>query len=461
MQEKAEPPSGKVNLAKPYPAKKNKRSNIVIIVADALRPDHLGCYGYRLNTSPCIDQLAKEGVLFKNFFSCACVTDSAFTTIFSGLFPVSHGIRSHARKVSEQQISQFERRKITLLPEILKKNGYSTIGIDWLGRWHKTGFDYYMGMKHSNRPSATNLVNEAIRAIRQRDEGPFFLFVHFWDTHTPYRPPEHLIGRFEPEKMDTSLESLYKTLNDSIWGRKLPEQLGTDVDSVEEVIAKYDASICYLDQEIARLVKALKDEGLFEETIIIFTADHGESLTEHGIYFSHHGLYDAVFRVPFIAINTQLNPDIIEEGFYQHTDLVPTVLDLLQIPYEAEKYDGASLMSAMNRTAPSSRYFIVIDEVYAEHKTGIRTMQWKYIKSASNKSAKCRICGTVHGGIEELYDLENDPGETKNLIEKFQKRALELRTRMEAWQKDQDKTMRLRYRESIWHIVKDRLANKI
>nr|WP_083777743.1 sulfatase-like hydrolase/transferase [Ferroglobus placidus] len=198
------------------------KSNVVMIIIDALRADHLGCYGYTKKTSPNIDKLVNEGVLFENAFSCANATDPSVTTILSGKYPISHGIRNHGSKVTNSMIQEFYKRKIRFLSEILRDNGYITFGIDWLGRWHKKGFEYYFGdtiqKKHSTLsvvfskiisrfpktfsgkvtelikkirnknilPStyaATELTDTALKLISNCDK-PFFLFIHYWDTHT-------------------------------------------------------------------------------------------------------------------------------------------------------------------------------------------------------------------------------------------------------------------------------------
>ena len=120
-----------------------KHKNIVLIGIDALRADHLGCYAYDKETSPNIDNLAKKGITFENAFSCINTTDPSFTTILSGKYPISHGIRNHSEKVTNSMLQNFYKQKIRFLSEILRDNGYKTIGIDWLGRWHKKGFEYY------------------------------------------------------------------------------------------------------------------------------------------------------------------------------------------------------------------------------------------------------------------------------------------------------------------------------
>ena len=140
---------------------KEEKKNVVLIGIDALRADHLGCYGYDKETSPNIDDLSRNGVIFENAFSCSNATDPSFTTMLSGKYPISHGIRNHGAKVTNYMLQNFYKQEIKFLSETLKDNGYKTFGIDWLGRWHKKGFEYYLGedmqKKHRLKPQLRTL----------------------------------------------------------------------------------------------------------------------------------------------------------------------------------------------------------------------------------------------------------------------------------------------------------------
>ena len=218
-----------------------KPKNIILITIDALRADHLGCYGYERSTSPNIDRLAKNGVIFENVFSTVNATDPSLTTILSGKYPVAHGIRNHGEKITEDMVKDFYNRKILFLSEILRKNNYYTIGLDWLGRWHKKGFEYYFGdylrekdiVKYKKissilpdtitkrmkkfyakflrrgkpTPTASDLTGKAIELLGNRDKS-FFLFIHYWDTHTPYYAPENIYAEFKPNKKGKKLKEL-------------------------------------------------------------------------------------------------------------------------------------------------------------------------------------------------------------------------------------------------------------
>ena len=121
------------------------KPNVLFILVDTLRADRLGCYGYNKNTSPNIDSIANKGILFNKAFCCINLSSPSLTSIFSGLYPTTHGILRQGMKLTREDISYFENSKIKLLPEILKEEGYKTYGLDWFGGWHKKGYDYYEG----------------------------------------------------------------------------------------------------------------------------------------------------------------------------------------------------------------------------------------------------------------------------------------------------------------------------
>lgn len=453
------------------------KQNIVLIIIDALRADNIGCYGYTRKTSPNIDKLAREGILFENAFSCTNTTDPSITTILSGKYPISHGIRNHGPKVTNSMVQEFYKRKIRLLSEILRSSGYLTFGIDWIGKWHKKGFEYYFGntmqkkhsmlsmlfsritnkfpeaflnkikdviftkkIKNNDLPyyTAARLTDTSLKLISNCGK-PFFLFIHYWDTHTPYTSPENIYTEFKPEKRKNSreLKELLANISNKKWKGYLLKTFG-ERRTAEEVIAMYDSAIRYVDQEIGRLIDSLKDKGIYDDTIFVITSDHGESLTEHGIFFDHHGLYDVSIHVPLIFNNI---PDTKVPGtkrkrvrdFVQHVDIVPTLLDILDIPFNRSEFDGISLIPVMKGKKSVSRPFIVAEESYTEIKMAIRTKEWKYIYSPSKEAAICRYCGVIHGGVEELYHLDNDPNELQNIVEEKPEISRDLRKMLFSW----------------------------
>lgn len=437
-----------------------KQPNIVLIVADALRAQNLSCYGYPRPTTPNIDRLAGKGVLFENAFSCINVTDPSFTTIFSGKYPAVHGILKHG--ISDKEVFQKETEGLPTLATILHSHGYYTVAIDWLGRWHKAGFDSYSGMltrtggfidgnlegrirrfkparviidllsKSSiNREimskvyfaydKAGPVTDRALREIKKRGEHPFFLFIHYWDTHVPYDPPKehrHLFEKADYRPAVEKTEDTWRNVVNPNWQGFL-KRYTRKMKYTREVLARYDGSLHYIDSQLGRLIRELEGMGILDDTIFVFTADHGESLTEHGIFFDHHGLYEELIHVPLVMSYPKAVPANRVKTAVQHPDLLPTVLDLAGIGYSSADIDGKSLVPLFGEAGINHGFhpFVYAEEERLERKFAVRGEKYKYIFAPSENDALCKYCGVVHGGVEELYDIINDPFETKNIVE--------------------------------------------
>lgn len=411
--------------------------NIIFIVIDAVRTKNLSCYGYSKPTSPNIDNLAKEGILFEDAFSCSNATDASLTTIFSGMYPMSHGVLSHGghwlgKLMGEVDTKKIDKVGIRFLPEILKSKDYTTLAIDWLGRWHSRGYDYYSGMMRHAKPISfpVTRVDSALRVLSRRyvafqkptiiDDAhlvtsqarnlitkyrnkKFFLFIHYWDTHAPYAPPTNFYKNIGEGGANKILRGI---ANPSSWKKRNWK--------AQEYIARYDACIRYVDHEVGKLVEHLETLGILDRTLIVLTSDHGESLTEHGIFFRHHGLYDVSLHVPIIIRYPGFPKNKRIKGFVQHFDIVPTLFELLKI--KNSDFDGISVMPLIHEEVDQLHSAVYAEEALYERKRTIRTATHKYIHALTRKGAVCRHCKRIHGGIEELYDLKEDPNETKNIV---------------------------------------------
>jgi arylsulfatase A-like enzyme len=435
--------------------------NIILIVIDALRARNLGCYNKEAQSSPNIDRIAEKGILFENCYACWNTTDQSLTSILTGRYPRTHGIIHHGDKITAADLKTFESLNTKLLAEILKKKGYKTFAVDWMGRWFKKGFDFYgyklkknllrrfiynlfslpylhlkyilanisllkiyAGKRKSSTRSnwkglkdvlrtfrftfelaiiqdAGHLTNLAQELIDEVKNEKFFLFLHYWDTHSPYNCPK----KYSP-------------------GRKKAR------DPVDIYLSKYYGAVNYVDHNIGKLLEFLKENNLMDNTLLILTSDHGESLNEHDIFFDHHGLYDETTHVPFILNNPRgfMNTGKINE-FVQHIDLVPTLCHLLNIVGEEFEFDGVSLMGLINGEKDKIRDFAFSEESYVQRKLALRTSHYKYI-FAPDGVGKCNYCQKVHNGPEELYDLDNNPQETVNIVQKDKAEAALMRQKL-------------------------------
>jgi len=442
------------------------KPNIILIVIDALRAKNLSCYGYDKQTSPNIDYLAKKGAVFKNAFSCINATEPSLTSIMTGKLPINHGIINHGENISKKEIKKLINSRISFLPEVLRNKGYNTYALDWLGRWHKKGFDYYMGDSEKSSKAkklignihkkikeigktmekhptiykflrkvyqekifedANELTKKAINILTKKGKKPVFLFIHYWDTHSPYRTPRRIWKRFYSRDRNLKItpEALLKKIG-NINIRCSVESMFSKKKDIHEILAKYDACINTVDTCIKRIIDLIEKDKNLKNTIIIITSDHGESLLEHEIFFDHHGLYDVSIHVPLIIHDFRKDLKTKNSALVQHTDLFPTILDLLKFDIKTD-FDGASLVPLINMRKKRIRKYIFVEEAHTQRKRAIRTKQYKYIQAVDKKRIVCRYCKRIHGEEEELYDLKKDPEEKENIVTKKKKLATKFR----------------------------------
>ena len=371
------------------------RPNILIIGVDTLRADHLGCYGYPRRTSPNIDRLASEGVTFNSAFAPAIPTHPGWTTILTGAHPLHHGVITH---MGDFKLSP----EIRMIQEVLRRNGYVTAAVDNMYLkygayydWFTRGFSVYMHPGGIPAPEAGLKVQaEAVtgmtmRWLREYDRSrsrPFFLFIHYWDPHSPYKPPQ-------------PFDSLF-------WNLEKPVEGEEDIDYV---LSQYDGEIAYVDSEIGKLLQFMEDHGLTENLLTILVADHGENLKQCGSYLGHAGLYDVVTRVPLIIAY----PGRIPEGsaidrIVQHTDVAATIYDLLGLEAPPTVF-GKSLLPLIDGDVDELYREIVLLENSQEKAYGLRTERWKLIVNLSRD-----MNGKPNGWVR-LFDLKRDPMERVNL----------------------------------------------
>ena len=437
-----------------------EKPSIVFIIIDALRARNLSCYGYPKIVSPNLDSLAKNGILFEDAYACSISTDPSLTTIFSGMRPTSHGIINHGEYVTEDELRFLEESGVQFLPELLKLHGYRTMAVDWFGRWHVRGYDHYTGGSKQilNRirqfttrkksylkvipksvfklllrlvpekfDDARQVTDQAIDLLKNSRNERFFLFVHYWDTHSPYNVPT---TKIENAKADVTKDLKVLDQISSLKRKEYVKHLIESAGGIKQIELRYEDATRYVDNEIGRLLDAIKSERLWNKTVIIVTADHGESLTEHGIFFDHHGLYDVCIHIPLILSYPELPARRIG-GFVQHTDLVPTILELLSL--DSSEFDGISLLPLIYGKKKKVHMRVFAEEAHAERKFAVRNERYKFIHAFSKEAAECKYCGRIHGGIEELYDLKNDPNEIRNIVNKKVKVANELREELIKW----------------------------
>ena len=260
-------------------------TNVILVSLDTTRADHLSCYGHFRCTSPHIDRVAAEGVVFTDHFSPHIPTYPGHTTLMTGKDIYAH-------QVTSQSGTPEPTPGVKMLAELLQEQGYYTAAADNLGRWFARGFDrietysWDYSQKHSLRKGEAVMEAslKALNAAAAQDK-PFFLFLHFWDPHTPYLPPPPFSRMFyQGNEFDPDNPSM-----DALWEfepfRQYFAEWMPGVTDIEFPKAQYDAEIAYMDACFAHILTRLDALALTADTLVVLTADHGEELDEHGHWF--------------------------------------------------------------------------------------------------------------------------------------------------------------------------------
>ena len=398
---------------KMVPVGREDHPNVILISIDTLRADHLSAYGYGQPTSSHLDQLSQEGVLFEQAYCQAVITTPSHATMLSSLYPRTHGLYYN----DGDQLAP----EVRTLAEILKEHGYSTaaaVGVKFLlpqfsgfGQGFDTFFPFPEAADLKAQRPAEEVTTLAKSWIEEHYREKFFLFVHYYDPHTPYLPSDPYAALFyEGDPYDPSNHSLDAVDID----QRHDAGLADGVTDPAYPIALYDGEIAYTDDQIGELLDLLELLELDDSTMVIVVSDHGESFGEHGIYYDHWTLYDETLRVPLIMRYPgylpagQRIPSLVEAG----TDILPTVLELLGLPPLPEA-EGRSLVPLIDgREEPRSVIFGEMREALA---VAIRTERYKFILHRASSSSSIFGQNPMVKGKRELYDLQHDPGELQNL----------------------------------------------
>jgi len=390
------------------------RPNLILISVDCLRPDHLGTYGYQRETSPHIDAFAQDGTVFETAVSTSSWTLPTHMSMLTGLVPSFHGA------------TKWEKldRSVPYLPEILAEHGYETTGVaSWVYvsqiYGFERGFDVYRVLKD---PVARDVVDAAIEQLRAKQGQKHFLFIHLLDPHWPYLPPDSFLERFGPRPRDIS------DLQDLI-ARAEPPPGQTETD---EIIRLYDGEIAFTDQEVGRLFAELKSLGLYQDSLIILTADHGEAFYDHGHWQHSQTLYDEIVRVPMIVKWPGEGLKGHLEVQVSQVDIFPTILEAAGV--EPPATEAMSLLAIADHERRSSEERAAVSEVTwrspkeTSMKVSLRTQRFKFIATLAGPVGDDLAVHEMRK--EELYDLEADPDERNNIADERQEELASFRNRL-------------------------------
>jgi arylsulfatase A-like enzyme len=368
------------------------RPNVLVISVDTLRRDHLGCYGYERETSPHIDALARRGVVFDNALSTSSWTLPSHASMLTGRYPSSHGLRDDGVELAPSVptlAADFRRHGYHTLAVVSHVYVSSAFGLD-------QGFDAFddtLTEGGATNPLAEGVVDRFLALLAASPVRPFFGFVHFFDPHWPYTAPEPFARRFADPAytgpIDGSVESLLPYFFAS---RAMPDR------HREEMVARYDGEIAYLDHQLGRLMDGLRERGDLDRTLVVLVADHGEEFKEHGQLGHGRTLYGEQLRVPFVmAGHPALRPGSRRDDLVSLIDLAPTLLDLVGAELPAG-VDGRSLFTRERR----DRAVFSESIRFGVEMRAVQRGRYKLIHVPSERR-------------ELYYDLRDDPGELSPL----------------------------------------------
>jgi len=376
--------------------RKDNRPNLVLIIIDTLRADHLGCYGYGRNTSPVLDRLAGEGLMFTDAWAQASWTKPSTATILTSLPTYDHGA-----------VKRFDTlpSRVWTLSEGLAAAGYRTgafIANGWIGNDHfnfNQGYDQFIKVEGK----ADDVCTRGIEWLALDSETPSFLYLHLMDPHTPYSPPEDLRAEFDRGYVGDVLslpagDDLYKS-------HSLTRE------NVEYLVDLYDAEIRSADRALGVFLEGLDALGIRDSTVLCITADHGEEFNDHGA-FGHGGtLFEEQLEVPLVIAGPGVVPGgEIHEGLVRHMDIAPMLFGLLGLPVP-DAFMGRNPLAEQAEPL----YWALADLDKDRWKSvAVRVKQLKLIRSYAPEASL------------ELYDLDADPSESRNLAQERSEQAEKL-----------------------------------
>ena len=359
--------------------------NVLLISIDTCRADYLSCYGYQRKTTPNIDAIARESIVFENVISPVPITLPAHASMLAGTVPPYHGVHDNFDYwLGDSSIT---------LAEILKGHGFATGAVvsafvldSKFGL--KQGFDTYgddFGKEqdggHAKERKGEQTSNLAVKWLEQYKDNRFFLFVHYYDPHKRYDPPEPFASEFA--------DNLYA------------------------------GEIAYTDFCIARLIQKLKDLGLFDSTLVVITSDHGEMLGEHGESDHCYFIYQSAIKVPLIIKMPGKHKGRVVRQLVGLIDVVPTICSLVGVRTPPQ-VQGTDLSGYFTREdATEEERYVYTESLFATKYNansllGLVTSRWKYIQTTR----------------PELYDVVEDPQESNNLVDKLPRQARLMREQL-------------------------------
>ena len=394
---------------------------MILISIDCLRADHVGVYGYERNTTPNIDAFARDGVVFETAISTSATTLPTHMSMFTGLTPSEHGANNR----------QLLSRAVPYLPELLASAGFQVDAVvsgAYLSQYFgfERGFHSYLSL---HQPLASETIDAALRVLERTEGSSRFLFLHVIDPHWPYSPPGDFAERYGPVRSNVD-RMLHKVL------MQIPPDGPAEV---AQAVDLYDLEVAYADREVGRFLEELKARDVYEDSLIILTADHGEAFYEHGSWQHGWTLYEENVHVPLIVKWPGNSRRGRTKQLVSQVDIFATLLEQAAVASPHSRSTSLTALAAPETSGLVRRHAVsefITNPSEGEtpyKKVSLRTEARKYIVTFRIGADELAV-GEITD--EEIYDLTRDPGELQNLIVESQSEADSLRRGIHAYLQD-------------------------
>ncbi|HML45430.1 MAG TPA: sulfatase [Clostridia bacterium] len=404
---------------------------ILYLDIDTLRPDHMSCYGYPRLTTPNLDRVAREGVRFDRFYCSDAPCLPSRAALVSGMFGIHNGAVGHGGTAGDRRLIGESRGFADPIDRnnfhwIFRKAGLHTASISTFAErhssfWYTAGFHEVYNVGKGGMESGEEVIPIALDWVeRNAQKDNWYLHLHLWDPHTPYRTPADYVNPFENEPLpaDWITEEVFEkhlrqigphglneiSMYDDVENPKFPKHPGAvrRYEQLRRVIDGYDCGIRYADELLGQVLDALREKGVYDDLAIIVTSDHGENMGELGIYGEHGTADEATCHIPMLIKWPGAQRGQVDAGFHYLLDLPPTVAELLNVP-AYPKWDGASFAQALRGGEDQGRPYLVLSQMAHVCQRSVRFEDWLYVR-------------TYHDGFrlldrEMLFNLNEDPHE--------------------------------------------------
>ncbi|MCK5805891.1 MAG: sulfatase, partial [Lentisphaeria bacterium] len=447
---------------------------VLFLDLDTLRPDHLGCYGYHRDTSPNIDRVARDGVRFDNYYCSDAPCLPSRASLVSGQFGIRNGVVGHGGTAADMRLEGEGRgfRDATSSSNLwmtFRKKGFRTVSISPFAErhsawWFQAGMNETINTGKGGMESAEEITPSVMDWLDHNAQSDnWLLHINYWDSHTPYRAPDEFGNPFEndplpswmtPEIIETdrSLPGGHGAREVAMWNDNVAPRFQSrhpgqirDMNDWRRMIDGYDCGTRYMDGHIGQILQKLEDAGIYDDTAIIITSDHGEDLGELGCY-GEHGCSDYItHRVPMIIKWPGCIRGSVAEGMHYNIDLAPTVADLLSAQ-KSSRWQGASYARTLTDGEDCGHDYLVLGQCCHGAMRSVRFGPWMYIR-------------VIHDFYhlyprEMLFNVELDPHETSNLAAEHPEICAEACRMMMMWWEDNMMDMP-DDRDPLWTVMRE------